>query len=107
VRQLASPPQEKRTVTPASYQTVTKSELATEGRMEWRSILCETNTTPTVVSDIQRALGRAGFNPGPIDGVIGRRTLAAVKAYQQAKGLSQGGLTQETLKSLGIMAGTR
>jgi hypothetical protein len=104
VRQLVSPPQAQRTVTPPQYQTVTKREQATEGRMEWRSILCETNTTPTVVTDVQRALSRAGHNPGPIDGVIGRQTLSAVRSYQRAKGLSQGSLTTETLKSLGVMS---
>lgn len=36
---------------------------------------------------IQQALKDHGFDPGEIDGIIGRKTIAAVKAFQLAKGL--------------------
>jgi peptidoglycan hydrolase-like protein with peptidoglycan-binding domain len=38
--------------------------------------------------DLQRALRRAGYNPGPIDGKIGKRTGAALRAFQRREGLS-------------------
>lgn len=41
---------------------------------------------------IQEALKKAGFDPGPIDGVRGRRTIGAVKAFQQANGLTVDGI---------------
>ena len=44
----------------------------------------------------------AGHSPGPIDGIVGRETLAALKGYQGEKGLAQGGVTLATLKSLGV-----
>lgn len=35
---------------------------------------------------LQRALDRLGFDPGPLDGIPGPRTTAAVKAFQEADG---------------------
>ena len=102
VKKVVTPPKEVRTVIPATYATVTQQEKVSEGHMEWRSILCETNTTADAVRDIQRALLAKGFNPGPIDGVIGSQTKAAVNSFQKAKGLAIGGVTQETLRKLGL-----
>jgi hypothetical protein len=105
VRKLVSPPQERRITIPAEYQTVSKTEQATDGRMEWRRILCETNVTPQIVSSIQTALLKAGHNPGPVDGILGPQTHGAIAAYQKEKGLVTGGLTYRTMESLGIKAG--
>lgn len=44
------------------------------------------------IAAIQRALKAQGFDPGPIDGIWGRRTIAAVKAFQQARGLEVDGI---------------
>lgn len=44
------------------------------------------------IGEIQTALQKAGFDPGGIDGVWGRRTIAAVKAFQQARGLEVDGI---------------
>lgn len=87
---------------PAEYATVTKRVQVSDGSIAWKPILCETNTTPGVVKNLQRALKTAGHNPGPIDGVIGTQTVAAIKGYQQEKGLPTGGITIATLKSLGV-----
>jgi uncharacterized protein (TIGR02594 family) len=46
----------------------------------------------TQIRDIQEALVRAGFGPGPIDGIWGRATLAAVKAFQAREGLEADGI---------------
>lgn len=42
--------------------------------------------------DIQRALKAAGFDPGPLDGIKGRMTTAAVKRFQESKGLVADGI---------------
>jgi len=104
VRKIAEPAQERRIEIPAEYATVTKRNLVKDGHMTWVSILCETNTTPGVVSNIQRALKQEGYNPGPIDGVFGRQTQVAVRNFQQAKGLPTGGLTVATLDALKVSA---
>jgi len=103
VKKEVTPPTTKKITIPAEYKTVTKRVKVTEERMEWQPILCKTNTTPDIITRIQRALKKAGFNPGPIDGVIGSQTKAAITAFQKAKGLAIGGLTLKTLKKLGVM----
>jgi N-acetylmuramoyl-L-alanine amidase len=44
------------------------------------------------VHDVQQALLRSGFSPGPVDGVFGPKTLAAVKAFQAARNLVVDGI---------------
>jgi peptidoglycan hydrolase-like protein with peptidoglycan-binding domain len=54
------------------------------------------------VTRAQEALKQAGHDPGPIDGVVGARTTAALRAYQQAQGLRPTGqLDDETRATLG------
>lgn len=105
VRKLVAEAQEKRIKVPAEYETVVTHELASEGHMEWRSILCETNMTNARVAQIQEALKNEGFDPGPIDGVVGSETMAAVNEFQKAKGLPVDKyLNLTTLKALGVSA---
>ena len=49
-----------------------------------------------------KALKSAGFNPGPIDGIMGWRTKSALHKYQKSNDLSSGALTKETLGALGL-----
>src|SRR4029078_1056849 len=44
------------------------------------------------VRDLQEALKTLGYNPGPIDGVFGATTESAVKAFQQARGITVDGI---------------
>ena len=44
------------------------------------------------VERIQRALTVRGFLPGAIDGIWGRRTIAAIKAFQKSQGLEADGI---------------
>ncbi|MGV0912444.1 NlpC/P60 family protein [Martelella sp. FOR1707] len=43
-------------------------------------------------SDVQRQLAAAGFDPGPIDGIRGPKTIAAIRAFQAANGLTVDGI---------------
>jgi len=102
VRKLVESAKTNRTPIPAQYASISKRELVKEGYMEWRPVLCKTNMTQDIVQRIQAALKSSGHNPGPIDGVIGRETMAAVKSYQREKGLATGGITLQTLESLKV-----
>lgn len=103
VKELVSEAREERTVIPAIYKTVKKRELVTDGHMQWRSILCETNMTRDRITQIQRALDKRGYNPGPIDGIIGRQTIVAVNAFQKDEKLPVDRyLNLSTLKALGV-----
>ncbi len=46
---------------------------------------------------LQRGLSRAGFDAGTPDGVIGKKTIAAIEAYQRAQGL---GVTGQPSRAL-------
>ena len=105
VRAVRTPAQQQTVVTPARYADVPKREKVADERLAWREILCETNTTADVVTRLQQALKRKGFDPGPIDGVYGSQTAAAVNAYQRRADMPSGGLTLGTLESLGIPLG--
>jgi len=103
VRKLVTPAQEVRTTVPAEYDVVESTVKVSDGHLEWRSILCETNTTPDVIRRLQTALREAGYNAGPIDGSLGYQTKQAVEAFQQDHDLPTGQLTMETLHELGVV----
>ncbi|MBC8438524.1 MAG: peptidoglycan-binding protein [Deltaproteobacteria bacterium] len=102
IKTLAAEAQVRKIDIPAEYQTVSKETKVSEGVLEWRQVLCETNTTPDVISKLQSALIAKGYNPGPVDGAYGFKTESAVKQFQKDNGLSIGALTYETLKRLGF-----
>lgn len=53
------------------------------------------------VTDMQKKLKAAGFDPGPIDGRFGPKTKAAVEAFQKDRGLETDGIAgPETLGEL-------
>jgi len=58
---------------------------------------------PQFVRQAQRALRDLGYSPGPIDGIVGPQTHAALAKYQDAEKLSvTGGLDLETMARLDI-----
>ncbi|SEQ82244.1 Putative peptidoglycan binding domain-containing protein [Nitrosomonas sp. Nm51] len=58
--------------------------------------------TPDLIRRVQQALANAGYNPGPVDGISGPKTLAAIENFQQDNNLATGELTKETLRMLGV-----
>jgi len=102
VTKLVSDARETRQAIPEITKDVSKRVKLSDAKLQWQSVLCETNMSKNVVRDVQLALKRAGYNPGSADGVIGRQTLLAVDAYQRKAGISSGGLTMETLNKLGV-----
>ena len=50
------------------------------------------STDPELIAELQRALTRAGYDPGTPDGTYGQNTEEAVVAFQQANGLSPDGI---------------
>jgi N-acetylmuramoyl-L-alanine amidase len=61
------------------------------------------NMDPQTVSKIQQRLFDLGFDPGPIDGIYGPKTAAAVAAFQTVKGLViDGEVGPQTAEALDI-----
>lgn len=100
---LVSPATTREEVIPAVYTTSNTKQLVKAGGFTvWTEILCAEKTTSSKIRAVQRALSDAGYNPGPVDGVLGIKTQAAMAQYQTDKGLPVGNLNLETLKSLGV-----
>lgn len=102
VKQLVEPASTREVPVPAVYETVETLVQVQPPRSEWRAVLCGTNADREQVRQLQAALAREGFDPGPVDGALGRQTQEALLAYQQARGLAPLGFTRETLDRLGI-----
>lgn len=58
---------------------------------------------PRFIREAQRALGELGFRPGPVDGVVGRKTRDALARYQRSQKIPvTGSLDTETMVRLDI-----
>lgn len=57
----------------------------------------ETISTHDIVASVQKALGRLGYDIGTADGIAGTKTIAAIKAFEKATGMSQIGLVNPRL----------
>jgi len=102
VSRLVKPAGERRIPIPEKTKVISRRIETEPSRLEWRAVLCETNTTPNIITDLQRALKREGFDPGDIDGVIGGATKKALEQYQLKNELDRGGITYQTLQELGL-----
>ncbi len=103
-RQVVDQPASTRWVeVPAQYETLTWQVKVAEAREDTREVMCDTNTHPDKIREVQRALHAAGFGPVAVDGVLAPPTLAAVARYQQARGLPvHGYLDVDTVRALGV-----
>jgi len=62
---------------------------------------------PGKVRDAQSALKKEGFDPGPVDGIMGPKTMAAIRNFQSSNGLEvTGTINTETKNALMASAGT-
>lgn len=100
---IDQPASVREVVVPPQYETLNYQVKVAEGSTEQRAILCDTNATPAKIVEIQRALKKGGFDPGPIDGHLRAQTMRAVNLYQQSNKLPVDGfLNLETVKALGV-----
>ena len=88
---------------PAEYETVTYKMIADYGGFsDWVEVLCDNQQTSSVVSRVQQSLADKGYNPGPVDGIMGGQTKTALEKYQKENNLPIGNLNTETLSALGV-----
>jgi len=96
---------------PMAEQDITSSRPETSGSQATSSPSVQqgaagsqtVSATPTQVREAQRKLNDMGFRAGQVDGVWGPQTQAALRNFQQSKGLeTTGRLNQQTMKALGL-----
>ena len=56
--------------------------------------------TKDEIKELQGKLGQVGFGPGPIDGVVGPQTQAALRRYAVARRLGNADATRDVLPRL-------
>jgi hyperosmotically inducible protein len=79
-----------------------KNELTYEPAMQDRSAVTTTGWHAQTMAT-QHALKEKGFDPGPMDGIVGPRTVSALKEYQKSEKLTiTGRIDRETVTKLGI-----
>ena len=104
IQRLVSPASERRITIPARKKTVSTQVQTAPAKIEWRKVVCRANLTRELVTDLQRALQREGFNPGPVDGLFGPGTVRAIELYQIDQGIDRGGITYEVLQRLKVQS---
>lgn len=101
-RVMVSPAEEKVVPVPAVYKYVDRTIKVKDSELKWMRVICKTNFTPNRVMMVQRALKRAGFYNGEIDGIFGPSSQEALRKFQKSRGLATAGVTIESLKALGV-----
>ena len=102
VKKLVKEAKEEKKTIPAEYAEVTVFEKTADAEVRWESVLCNDTQNENTIEAVQKALQAKGYNIGKIDGSLGKTTLKAIEKYQKDNNLGVGGLTKETLNSLGV-----
>ena len=74
------------------------------GFNEWREVVCDSDITPHLYSNVQQALIDEGYDVGPsgANGKIGKGTKEALVQFQKDNGLPVGQLDFESLRMLNV-----
>lgn len=85
-------------------EQVPNDEIITTGEGEGVLPTLRKGDRGEYVTLLQETLNSLGYNCGTVDGIFGKKTKAAVQAYQKAKALSVDGVVgRQTWTSLGLM----
>lgn len=87
----ATPPIRAPEPAPEPYQTPPPVPVPVEPA-EAPQVTIKPGSSGLLTRKLQEALAGAGYSPGPIDGIYGPKTRAAVIRFQQAKGLTPDGI---------------
>lgn len=101
VKKLVKEAQQIEKEIPAEYAEVTKYEKISDAQVRWESVLCNDTVNSKTIEAVQTALKKEGYRVS-VDGALGPGTMKALEAYQRKHNLGVGGVTRETLQSMGI-----
>ncbi|MBR1376024.1 MAG: peptidoglycan-binding protein [Cardiobacteriaceae bacterium] len=102
VRKEIRPQEEIEVEIPAEYAEVKVFDKVADAQMRWEDVLCDTAVNSATIINLQKALNARGYDTGTPDGSLGPATMRALEKYQREHNLGIGGVTQETLRSLGV-----
>ncbi len=84
---------------PVSAASETKAGSVKEEKSESKAMTKET----TEIRKVQEALKDKGEDPGAVDGIMGRKTRAAIRAFQKTNGIKvTGTVDDQTAEKLGV-----
>ena len=63
-------------------------------------VACDAELTRAEVLELQKRLASLGINAGPLDGIVGPRTMAGLQRYQELKGLATTGKVDRQMLKL-------
>ena len=71
-------------------------------RMVMRQAVCNEDLNANLIMSMQGRLYDHGYQVGGVDGMLGEKTLNALKQFQRDSGLAVGAMTFESLDALGV-----
>lgn len=89
---------------PAVFKTETRQEIVRPREETWFETPCADVLTHEFVASLQRALTARGLYRGTPTGNIDIATRAAIRRYQEPRGLDSGTLSLDTARALGLVA---
>lgn len=91
-------------IEPARFRTVTSTQIVRERGEHWFETPCAIRHRDSdFVSQVQRAMIARGFYAGDVNGLYDPPTRAAVRAYQNTRGLESGTLSMDSAQALGLI----
>ncbi|VAV95218.1 hypothetical protein MNBD_ALPHA06-1983 [hydrothermal vent metagenome] len=101
IQQLVQPAGQVSTAIAPRMGSVTRRVQTSGESFRWVKVLCETNATPSAISEVQTLLHDQGYYQGPISGQVSGGTETAIARYQQRMNIPHGGfLSLQTIDSL-------
>lgn len=100
-QRLVRPETCRRIEIPAEFAMVEKTVKVSDGRWEWRRVVCERTTSVETLRTLKTALSQKGYGTTSSD-TLEESDWAAIKRYQTDNRLAVGALTIEMMENLGI-----
>ncbi len=100
--EVVRPVEANQIILPEEKRQLKVTRFEGNARIVSRQTVCDPDINDDLVTRLQQSLVKRGFNPGSVDGKLGKRTLDALTEFQTANGLAVGALTLESLTALDV-----
>ena len=100
--EMVKPVEANQIILPEQKRQLQVTRFEGNARIVSRQTVCDPDINEDLITRLQQSLSKRGFNPGSIDGKLGKRTIDALGEYQAANGLAVGALTLESLTALEV-----